>query len=97
MWGSEPTLIDAPNRDKTDPKWEGYDWYARTFLTYDLKAAMQKMLVPILGFEWGFKIVNGEVLVKELRRLDLSAWNEHLDLLRGKYPGWEFKDAEGTS
>lgn len=94
FWGSEPTLIDAPNRDITDSKWEGYDWTARSFLTYDPKAAMEKVVLPILAFEWGFRIHDGKVLVKKLRQLDVKVWNEHLDLFRTQYHGWEFRDAD---
>ena len=72
MWGAVPNMVDTPNRDLTDPKWNGYNWSARTFLTYDAKAAMERVVVPIFAFEWGFHIQDGKALVKELRRIDVS-------------------------
>lgn len=97
MWGAEPTFVDCPSRDVRDPKWEGYDWTARAFLTYDPKAAMEKVALPIFCVEWGFDILDGKVLVKQLKHLDVGVWNEHLDLFREKYQGWTFGDAKASS
>jgi hypothetical protein len=41
---------------------------------------MTKRVVPLLGFEWGFWIEEGKPLVKEIRKLDVEVWNEHLEL-----------------
>lgn len=92
FWGAEPTLVDAPSRPAT---LENYDWTARSFLTYSPDAAMTKRVVPILAFEWGFWIEDYKVYVKKLRQLEVSSWNEHLELFRGKFDGWTFDQAGG--
>lgn len=87
FWGAEPTLVDAPSRPAT---LKNYDWTARSFLCYSPDAAMMKHEVPILAFEWGFCIEDHRVYVKKLHQLDISSWNEHRELFRGKFDGWTF-------
>ena len=48
---------------------------------------MTKHVVPILALEWGFWIENHKPYVKMLHQLDVSYWNEHLKLFRGKFDG----------
>lgn len=85
-WGSEPTLVDAPNRSNV----ERYDWVARSFLCYTPDVGMTKRVVPILAFEWGFWIEDYKPYVKELRQLEILSWNDHLEMLRGRFPKWTF-------
>lgn len=86
IWGSEPTLVDAPTRLNL----EKFDWTARSFLCYTPDVGMTKRVVPILAFEWGFLIEDHKPYVKELRQLDAACWNEHLEMFRGKYTEWTF-------
>ena len=90
VWGAEPTLVDTPSRD---PMPEKYDWTARSFLCYAPDACMTKHVVPILAVEWGFWIEDYQKYVKKLHRLDVSRWNEHTGMFRGKFPEWTFDDA----
>lgn len=92
-WGSEPTLIDAPNRSNV----EKYDWTARSFLCYTPDVGMTKRVVPIMAFEWGFWIENYKPYVKELRQPEVSCWNPHLEVLRGRYPKWTFDRVDEQS
>jgi hypothetical protein len=87
FWGAEPALVDAPSRE---PDMEHYDWTARSFLRYAPDAAMTKHVVPILGFKWGFRIETYKPYVKKLYQLDLTSWNEHLELFRSKHACWTF-------
>ena len=88
IWGAEPTLVDAPSRP---PGMKQLDWHARSFLCYTPDAAMTKHVVPILALEWGFWIEDYKPLVKSLQKLDVSYWNEHLELFRGSFPDWLFE------
>lgn len=88
IWGADPTVVDCPGREGV----REYDWSARTFLCYSPDAAMTRHVVPILGFEWGFWIEGTRPGVKELRRLDLERWNEHVGLLRGEFQDWKFEE-----
>lgn len=89
VWGAEPTFVDAPGQVEK----KNYDWTARAFLCYSPDAAMTKTVVPILAFEWGYWVKDTKPFVKELCRLDVETWNEHLGLFRGQFQGWTFKEA----
>lgn len=86
MWGAAPSFVDLPGREGV----REYDWTARLFLVYSPDAAMSKTCVPVLGVEWGFWIEEFKPKVKELRKSDLKVWDEHLEMLRGEFPGWRF-------
>ena len=91
IWGADPTDVDAPGRQGV----KDYDWSARTFLTYTPDAAMTRHVVPILAFTWGFWLKNYKPYVKKLERLDVSCWNDHLQLFRSRFPDWTFDDSRG--
>lgn len=92
VWfGPEPTLFDGPFR----PRDTDVEWSAHSFLAEVGDSCLSRDVRPILGFEWGFWIREGRVLVKEVRRLDLEAWDGHLALFRGKFEGWRFRGTEG--
>jgi hypothetical protein len=89
IWGAEPTMVDAPSR------WAGtktFDWRARSFLCYSPDACMTKRVIPLLAFEWGFWLEEYKPLVKELKRLDVEIWDEHLGVLRGGFLDWRFEE-----
>lgn len=88
MWGAEPTLVDAPSRASGTKQ---LDWLARSFLCYTPDAAMTKHVVPILAFEWGWWLEDYKPSVKLLQKLDVSSWNEHLELFRDSFPDWLFE------
>lgn len=85
-FGPEPSLFDLPAR----PRHLQVDWICRSFLSVIGDCLLTKHVHPVLGFEWGFRMDKGEVHVKPVRQLHSSAWDEHLELLRAKYPGWTF-------
>lgn len=89
-FGPEPSLFDCPMRDRA----KRCDWVCHSFLTYTEDCLISKDVRPILGFSWGFWITKGQVMVKPLQKLEVAAWNEHLPLLRAKYPGWEFREPQ---
>lgn len=94
-FGPEPKLFDAPMCTGV----QELDWTCHSFLIYIEDGLMSKDLKPVLGFEWGFELHNGEPNLKLLRELQLSAWNDHLDLLESSFTGWKFnrhQDGSGS-
>jgi hypothetical protein len=92
-FGPEPKLFDAPMRRGV----QALDWTCHSFLTYIEDGLMSKDLKPVLGFEWGFELHDGQPKLKVLRELQLSAWNEHLDLLESSFTEWKFNRYQGES
>lgn len=92
VWfGPEPSLFDGPSRFEC----KELDWSCRSFLTYVEDGVISKDVIPILGFEWGFWVKDGEVFVKALREVGLDVWDGHLGLLRSQFEGWKFRDSQG--
>lgn len=88
-FGAEPQLFDAPSRpDRSQP----LDWTCQSFLAYVPDAVVSRRVCPVVGFEWGFLVEDGEVRVKGLKGLDDvgEAWEGKRRLWEGKFPGWEF-------
>lgn len=89
-FGPEPlTLFDAPFRPESVKR---LDWVARSFLCYIGDELLSRHPVPIAVFEWGFWIDQEKRYVKELKKIDLEAWDDHLKLFRGTFPDWRFDD-----
>jgi hypothetical protein len=89
-YGFKPVLFDAPSRDARRP----LDWLAHTFLAFTPRGHdVEKQVVPLLGFSWGFEIGDeGRVILTPLRRLAEDDWRGHLLDLSKSYPGWSFAD-----
>jgi len=98
-YGINPTLFDAPSRDKR----VDLDWVARSFLaasplrgerriTSPIRGE-RKIVTPLLGFSWGFHIFNEEnIELKPITALTTSDWATHLPDLRKCYKRWQFKE-----
>ena len=82
-FGFEPTLFDAPSRATRTPM----DWTAHSFLC---TPAGPSEVRAILGFAWGFAIVDDAIALHAARKLEPSEWDAHLPLLRAEYPAWRF-------
>ena len=92
-YGMNPTLFDAPSRSvRDDLQWEAHSFLATTPLD-EVMAWQPRRIVPLVGFAWGFHIVNGEVTVRGPGELPLTRWNDHMPILRAKYGLWTFADA----
>ena len=88
FYGLLPTLFDAPSRrDRT----QTLDWLAHTFLCVSPDSPMDQVVRPVAGFQWGFRMHDGQVDVVAPNNLALSAWNSHLSVLETAYPGWRFE------
>ena len=89
-FGSKPTLFDAPARFERGDN----DWTAQSFLCYLEDAGVTPNVKPLLAIQWGFDSTAESISLKKLSALSLRAWNDHLSLLRLKYPEWTFRAAE---
>lgn len=91
IWfGPEPQLFDAPFRaNRTD-----MDWTCWSFLTYIEDSLMSRSVRPILVFEWGFQIQDGNVTIKSLRLIDVrDAWEQQRGMLEKMFSSWLFEPA----
>lgn len=90
VWfGQEPTLFDGPSRVED----EECDWLCRSFLCYLDHAVSSRTPKPILVVEWGYYWLKGhKPVVKKLEQVEVRVWNQHLELLRGQFPSWQFDD-----
>jgi hypothetical protein len=85
-FGIKPALFDAPFRpDRYELRWR-----ARSFLCFSPDAVMTKWVRAAAGFQWGFDVHDGQVQLGGLRLLAAPAWDDHLSVLRRRYPGWRF-------
>jgi len=84
--GLNLTLFDAPSRS---PRVD-MDWMAHSFLCIPDDVGNGLEARPMLGFSWGFLARGGEITLVPPEVLDGAAWDEHLNTLRGRHPGWYF-------
>ena len=88
-YGIMPTLFDAPSRDER----EELDWIAHSFLAASPLHGNRKMVMPLLGFSWGFHVFDNQTIVlKPLTALSAADWQEHLPYLRASYKEWQFME-----
>jgi hypothetical protein len=92
FYGIQPTLFDAPSRRDRSQQ---LDWLAQTFLCAST-APMARTIEPVVAFQWGFKINDGQVAIVAAAPLELSAWAAHTPFLGTTYRSWQFLDAGAT-
>lgn len=87
-YGLRPILFDAPSRDYRSPM----DWLAHSFLCVTPRdLGTRKLVVPLLGFSWGFQIDTPERIdLAPVLKLAAEDWNDRLPYLRSSFPTWEF-------
>jgi hypothetical protein len=85
-----PRLFDPPSRrDRT----QTLDWLAYTFLCVSPDSRMDRVVRPVVGFQWGLSMHEGQIDIVAPSSLTLSTWNSHLSVLEATYPGWRFEEA----
>ena len=93
-YGITPTLFDAPSRDERVP----LDWVAHSFLAASPFGDNAKTAMPLLGFSWGFEIVDDRsIVLKPAAVLAAADWEAHLPYLRECYPEWHFSSQAAAS
>ena len=86
-YGILPTLFDAPSRDDR----KVLDWVAHSFLAASPLRGNRRVVIPLAGFSWGFRVSDqGNVTLEPVTRLTAGDWHSHLGYLRDCYPEWQF-------
>jgi len=84
--GLAPTMFDVPSRS---PRGD-LTWRAHSFLCVPDDVGNGLEAQAMLGFAWGFQIKDQQVTLESPRRLDGSAWNQHVGALSRDFPAWRF-------
>jgi hypothetical protein len=84
FFGFLPTLFDAPSRDTISDM----DWTAHSFLCRLAQHRYQTS--AILGFSWGFTILEGRITPRGPEALGPQDWDAHRSTLARESPGWSF-------
>ena len=85
--GLTPQLFGAPSRS---PRHD-LDWAAHTFLCVPDGISDTGLEVhALLGFAWGFRILNEDVHLVPPTLLGPTEWDHHVDVLAARYPSWRF-------
>jgi hypothetical protein len=86
-YGILPTLFDAPSRDER----VYLDWVAHSFLAASPLRGDRRIVTPLLGYSWGFRIADdGNVTLHPIAALTATDWEAHIPYLQDCYPGWSF-------
>jgi hypothetical protein len=58
-----------------------------------MRRRIQKRVVPLLGFSWGFVIgEKGRIALRPVERIPASDWIDQLPYLRDRHPNWQFSE-----
>jgi len=88
-YGVTPTLFDAPSRDERVE----LDWLAHSFLAASPSRGNRRIVTPLLGFSWGFHVVDEKnITLKPAAPLTPADWASHLPYLRDTYQEWQFTE-----
>ncbi|MBD1221904.1 hypothetical protein [Virgibacillus halodenitrificans] len=86
-FGNLPSLFDAPCIKGV----RNMSWTAQAFLVTVGNVMMKKDVFYVIGFEWGYKIVDGIPHIKPIKELKMKDWNNKTDFLNKEYASWNFK------
>jgi hypothetical protein len=86
-FGVRPTFFDSPAMGAKDATWT-----ADTFLVYTPDAVLSRVIRPICGFSWGYRLQEGVALLDPLSIGDASDWRRNLPDLREQFPTWSFEE-----
>lgn len=87
FYGLNPVMFDAPYRSDRSVY---LDWLAHAFLCVSPSHPMNKEVEAVVGFSWGFQMVEGEVLIGPVHLLQPDDWSGHLDTFLEAFPSWAF-------
>ncbi|MCU1360790.1 MAG: hypothetical protein JWN99_2079 [Ilumatobacteraceae bacterium] len=85
--GMHPTLFDGPSRrDRSRP----LDWLAHSFLCTAPSDPMDREVLPVLGFSWGFVLDDRKITIVSPQLLHSDSWTQHIASLEGQFGSWSF-------
>jgi len=87
-WGPNPSFFDAPSTTR-----ENTAWTADAFITASPDAVMGKIVRPVCGFRWGYKVTGGKPEPLPLVGIPSGAWASAKNTLEERFPEWEFEAA----
>ncbi|MFY1696440.1 MULTISPECIES: hypothetical protein [unclassified Solwaraspora] len=88
-YGFRPVLFDAPSRWRAG----AVQWRAHSFLTIGPWDLDRRLVVPLVGFAWGYEQDPQDRLrLLQLRLLGPADWDSHRPYMIEKYPAWKFSD-----
>lgn len=76
-FGNLPTLFDAPCIKSVS----NMSWTAKAFLVTVGNIMMTKDVYYVIGFEWGYEIINGTPQIKPIKELKMKDWNTKTEFL----------------
>jgi hypothetical protein len=86
-YGFRPVLFDAPSRWRTG----AVQWRAHTFLTVGPWDVDRRLVVPLVGFTWGYdQDATDRLRLSPVRLLGPQDWESHRPYLAERYPTWKF-------
>jgi hypothetical protein len=91
-FGIRPTFFDAPSIEGL----REVNWGADTFLVYTPDAVLSRVLRPICGFRWGFRLHEGKVFLDLVSVADAGNWERNLPDLRGRFSSWTFEEGNSS-
>jgi hypothetical protein len=90
FYGLSPELFDAPYaRDRS----RYVDWLFHSFLCVAPTRPMAREVEAVLGFSWGFNMVDGGIAIAQPEMLQPADWSGHVHALSELFPSWTFSDA----
>ncbi len=70
-------------------------WAANAFLVAVPDVVRSRVLFPVAGFRWGYRLQGGSpVEILAPSSLPIDEWRRHRSLLETDYPSWTFLDSE---
>src|SRR5579875_130643 len=85
-FGYLPSFYDAP----ANPHHPDGIWRASTFLVAIPDLVRSRVLEPVAGFGWGYRLAGGKPAPLPVEPLGTKAWNDSRRLLAGTHPRWIF-------
>lgn len=88
-YGVRPVLFDAPSRWRSG----AVQWEAHSFLTIGPWDVDRRLVVPLVGFSWGFdQDPKDRLQLSQVRLLGPQDWEGHRPYMAASYPAWKFSD-----
>jgi hypothetical protein len=86
-WGLRPRIFDAPSIK--GPR--HVDWVAHTMLACSPDGVMTKVIQPLCGFSWGYRLRDATPHLTPLALTSTADWSADCALFACEFPGWQFE------